>query len=81
MSLLLTLAILASTVVVMMRCITLAAHLNRKLWLDHGLMFGGFSVSIALTAGGAVGVLFGWIHAPTMLVIGIAGWMIFDRRA
>lgn len=78
--LLMTLLVLISTVVVMARCISLIAHLNRKLWFDHGYSFGGFSLSIALTGAGAVGVFLGWEYAPVLLLVGIAGWMTFDRR-
>lgn len=80
MNILLTLLILVSTIVVLMNSITLVAHLDRKLWFGQLYKFGGFSVSIALTAAGAVGILFGWEPASEMLMIGIAGRMIFDRR-
>ena len=80
MNIFVTILVLAATIIVMMKCITLAAHLNRKMWFDHTYMFGGFSISIALAAGGSVGILFGWDQAPAMLLIGFAGWMTFDRR-
>ncbi|OIR10965.1 hypothetical protein GALL_71360 [mine drainage metagenome] len=80
MNILIFLLVLAATAIVMLRCIELAAHLNRKLWFGHGYTFGGFSISIALTAGGAVGVLVGWPDAPILLLLGIAGWMTFNRR-
>jgi hypothetical protein len=81
MNIFVTILVLAATIVVMMRCINLVAHLNRKMWFGHSYMFGGFSISIALAAGGSVGVCFGWDQAPAMLLIGFAGWMIFDRRS
>lgn len=81
MSAIISLMALAATVVVMMRCITLVAHLNRKMWFGHSYLFGGFSVSIALAAGGSVGVLFGWPSGAYMLLLGFAGWLFFDRRA
>ena len=81
MSIFVTFMALAATIFVMQRCITLVAHLNPKTLFGHQFMFGGFSISIALTAGGSVGILFGWDQASLMLLIGFAGWLFFDRRA
>jgi hypothetical protein len=71
---------LAATAVIFWRGICLAATLNRHLWLDHHFKFVGFSASIALSVGGAVGVLLGWGCGQYLLLIGVAGWFFFDRR-
>jgi hypothetical protein len=71
---------LAATAVIFWRGIGLAATLNRH-QLDHHFKFVGFSASIALSVGGAVGVLLGWGCGQYLLLIGVAGWFFFDRRA
>lgn len=77
---LITLLMLSAMLVILGRCIELSAVLSRKLWSGHPFRFAAFSVAVALTAGGAVGVLFGWGGGPVLLLLGIGGWMFFDRR-
>jgi hypothetical protein len=76
----LVLLLLAPTMVILWRSIDLASTLSRKLWVGHPGRFAGFAVSIALTAGGAVGVTFGMLSASVLLLLGVSGWMFFDRR-
>lgn len=75
-----TLLMLSAMLVILGRCIELSAVLSRKLWSGHPFRFAAFSVSVALTAGGAVGVLLGWGVGAALLLLGIGGWMFFDRR-
>jgi hypothetical protein len=65
---------------VMMRCIDLVSVLSHKTWHGHWIEFFGFSFSIALTAGGAMGILLGLNTAPILFMVGVAGWILFDRR-
>lgn len=74
------LLMLSGTIVILGRCIELSALLNRKQWSGHRGQFVGFSVSVALTAGGAVGVLFFWGYGQVLLLLGVAGWFVFNRR-
>jgi len=80
MNLILTLVLLGGTAVVLGRSIELASLLSRKHWTGHTFQFAGFSLSVAVTSGGAMGTLFGWQYGPVLLLAGIAGWMLFDRR-
>jgi hypothetical protein len=79
-NILLVLMMLLGTVIVLGRCIELSALLSRKGWMGNPFQFVGFSVSVALTAGGAVGVLFFWGYGQVLLLLGIAGWFYFNRR-
>lgn len=74
------LLLLPATFVILGHSLDLASTLSRKQWVGHPFRFAGFSISIALTAGGAVGVLLGAFYAPALLVLGVAGCMMFDRR-
>jgi len=80
MDILYSLGTLIAVIVIMMRCLDLVAHLNHSTWAGHFYALGGFSLSVALTAGGSVGVLFGWHQGAVMLLLGFAGWLAFDRR-
>lgn len=80
MNLVLTVLMLVATGAVAMRCLSLVSILSHKKWVGHTVEFIGFSVAIALTVGGAFGILLGSNFGATLMLIGVAGWMIFDRR-
>ena len=71
---------LLATCVILTRCICMAAQVNKKEWSGHPLQFIGFAVAYGLSSGGSLGVVFGWQHAPIVLLLGVAGWVMFDRR-
>lgn len=80
MSLLISFLLTSAVAVVFWNSIELAAHLDKRLWPGQRYRFGAFAFSIALTAAGAVGLFFGWVHAPWLLLLGIAGKITFGRR-
>jgi hypothetical protein len=79
MNLILILRILAAGVI-LVHCMCIVAKLSPRNWFGHRLQFFGLSAAYALIAGGAVGSAFSWHLAPTLLLLGIAGLVLFDRR-
>lgn len=73
------LSFLAATIV-MLHCFNLIAKLNPRNWLGHKLQFAGLAAAYASLAGGAVGTALGYPHSATLLLFGVAGIMLFDRR-
>lgn len=71
---------LAAAVVVVMRSVCVAAHLSRKSWSGHLLQFVGLTLSYAFIAGGAIGTALAWPSGATLLLLGMSGWILFDRR-
>jgi len=80
MSIALLVLSIAAAVVVLWRSTCVAAHLSRKEWGGHLLEFVGITGSYALICGGAVGIPIGYAPAPLMILVGVAGWILFDRR-
>lgn len=80
MSIVLTALMLIATSIIMLRGFSLISTLSYKKWTGCTFEFVGFSASIALTMGGAVGILFNHQSGPILLLIGMAGWMFFNRR-
>lgn len=74
------LILILAAVVIMVRCTCIIATLSPRTWLDHRLKFFGLSAAYALMAGGAVGTATGWHAGPALLLIGVAGTVLFDRR-
>ena len=72
--------ILIPAAVVMVHCIYMIAHLNPREWRGQRFYFSGLAMSYSLTAGGAVGIAIGWTPGPLLLLFGLAGLIIFDRR-
>lgn len=66
--------------VVLVHGICVASRLSRQGWYGHPLLFFGISASYALVCGGSVGIVLGWTPGPMLLLLGVAGWVIFDRR-
>lgn len=74
------LIILLSITVVLLHCLHQIATLNHKKWTGHQIKFAGLALAHALVAGGAVGIALGMSAAPLLLLVGIAGKILFDRR-
>lgn len=79
-NILITLLMLAAAGVVMMRCLCVAAHLSPARWFDHKFKLLGLSISYAFIGGGAVSFALGWMPGAYMLLFGLAGLILFDRR-
>jgi hypothetical protein len=75
-----TLITLIATAIVLSHCLTVAADIKRHAWDGHLIEFTAFTLSVAALGAGAAGVLLGWHHAVSMLLIGIAGTVAVDRR-
>lgn len=69
-----------ATMVLMLRIVCIASTLSRSAWSGHPFCFVGLSMSYALAGGGAVGYTLGWNHGGVLLLLGAAGWVVFDRR-
>lgn len=80
MSATLFLVSLVAAMVVVFRSVCVAAHLSRKGWDGHLWQFVGIAMSYALIAGGAVAVVLHWHGGATLLLLGMCGWILMDRR-
>ena len=72
---------LVAMCVILMRCICVVPKLSRRGWTGHRVHFAALAGTYALLGGGSVGTALHWPLGPTMLIAGVAGWVIFDRRA
>lgn len=72
--------VMLSAGVVMYHIICVSSRLSRKAWAAHPLRFLGLSASYGLVCGGSVGVALHWEPAALLLLFGVAGWVLFDRR-
>ncbi len=81
MSALVPLLSLLAAGAVLVRCVCIAARLNRRDWSGHPLRFVGMAAGYALTGGGAVGTALEWDFASHLLLFGMAGLVVFERRA
>jgi hypothetical protein len=66
--------------VVLARSICVAPRLSRSAWTGHRAHFAALAGTYALLSGGAVGTALHWHHGPTLLLMAVAGWVLFDRR-
>jgi hypothetical protein len=73
------LALLAAGVI-MHHCTCLIAKLSPRNWFGHRLQFIGLAAAYSLMAGGSVGTAVGYPHGATLLLLGVAGLVLFDRR-
>lgn len=80
MSTMILLVLLVAAGVILVHCVCVAAKMSRRRWQGHKARFAGVSASIALMAGGAVGLLLECHYAPVLLATGVAGSFVFDRR-
>lgn len=74
------LLLLAASAVILVHCLCVVARLSRNKWEGHKGRFAGVSASVALMAGGAMGMVLALPHAPLLLAVGVAGGFIFERR-
>lgn len=80
MSMLILMILLMASGVILVHCVCVVAKLSRSKWDGHQGRFAGIAASIALMAGGAMGMLLAFPHAPILLTVGLAGSFIFERR-
>lgn len=79
MTLFTVLSFLAAAVVVYKTLSTIAC-LSHKAWAGRKIEFTILSMSHALMCAGAVGAAFGFQAGAVMLLMGLAGIQIIDRR-
>lgn len=72
--------LMVSVGVILVHCLCVVASLSRKKWAGHLARFAALSASIALLAGGALGMLLAFPHAHILLATGAAGSFVFERR-
>lgn len=72
---------LVAMCVVLARCICVVPKLSHKNWGGHRAHFAALAGTYALLGGGAVGTALHWDMGPVMLLVGVSGWVLFDRRA
>lgn len=72
--------VLISALIIVSRCICAAGRLSHKKWNGESYKFAGIAASYSLVCGGAIGAIIGWEYAMQSLIMGIAGWVIFDRH-
>ena len=80
MNILLITVALASAAVVLYHSLYQITHLDHKLWDGHQVRFMLMSLSVSMVCGGAVAIVLAWSPGPLLLLIGMAGSMLFDRR-
>ena len=80
MNALVLIIILMASGVILVHCVCVVATLSRSKWDGHRGRFAGVAASIALMAGGAMGMVLAFPHAPILLTVGLAGNFIFERR-
>lgn len=71
---------LACMVIILARCICVTPKLSRTTWSGSRAHFAALAGTFALLAGGAVGTALHWTHGPLLLMMAVAGWILFDRR-
>lgn len=74
------LAALAMASIVLMRCVHVAARINIRDWHGPRWRFVGLAASFSALAAGAFGVALFVQWAAFVLLAGIAGLIVFDRR-
>lgn len=72
---------IAAMAVVLARCICVSSRLSRSAWSGSPAHFAALAGTYALLAGGAVGTALHLSFGPVLLIVAVAGWVLFDRRA
>lgn len=72
---------LGAMTVVLARCICVVPKLSWRNWNGHRVHFVALAGTYALLGGGAVGTALHWSVGPLLLIVAVAGWVLFDRRA
>lgn len=73
------LSVLAALIIIV-RCICIAAHLSRKEFPGHQLRFFVLAASYAICGGAAVASAFDARDGAHLLLLGMAGFFIAERR-
>ena len=73
------LSILAALAVIV-RCVCIAAHLSRKDFAGHMARFYVLAASYAISAGGALAAIIAWHFGLELMLIGMAGFFLAERR-
>jgi len=66
--------------IVLARCICVVPRLSRVTWTGSRGHFAAVAGTYALLAGGAVGTALHVAFGPLLLLLGVAAWVVFDRR-
>ena len=69
-----------AAVIVMLHVINLVSKFNHETWQGHKLHFAALAVSYAFLAGGAIAAVLRFPPSGAMLLLGVAGILLFDRR-
>lgn len=67
-------------IIVLARCICMVPRLSRSAWTGSRGHFAAMAGTYALLAGGAVGTALHASFGPLLLLLAVAGWVVFDRR-
>lgn len=79
-SALITALMLVSAFVVVVHCLRIAASINAHNWFGHRVEFFFVAASYTALFGGALGLILAWPPAPQLLLMGVAGRVLFDLR-
>lgn len=71
---------LAACAVVLARCLGVVSKLSRRTWTGTPTHFAALAASYALLGGGALGTALHWAFGPVLLLLAVAGGVLFDRR-
>ena len=71
---------LSAAIAVLWRCIYIAGHIGLKDFEGHPVRFLILASGYALAAVGAMGFVFGWTYGATFMLIGVAVFMLAERR-
>jgi len=71
---------LVCMLIVLARCICIVPLLSRAAWTGSRGHFAALAGTYALLAGGAVGTALHASFGPLLLLLAVAGWVVFDRR-
>lgn len=80
MNILITVLMMISAVLVMLRCLNVISHMSHRRWLGRQIEFVGLSIAYALIGCGSVGAALGWMPGCAALVVGVALLFFSDRR-
>ncbi|WP_159355850.1 hypothetical protein [Methylovorus glucosotrophus] len=69
----------AAACVIFVRAVHIVSFLRRETWPARWKFF-AFSLSIGFLAAGAFAVAFGFNWGAPLFLLGVAGYLLFDRR-
>lgn len=74
------LLMLAACAVILARCICMVSKLSHRTWTGTRAHFAALAASYALLGGGALGTAMHLSFGPVLLLLAVAGGVLFDRR-